>query len=166
MRKFTKFDPGKEAIRKLATIVTYAMVISVFFVLVELFTAFYSDMPHHEEPFLYLFGLHGPSALAPWMWVSALLSVACVVFLLFPKVREQETYLTLLCIGVIAAIWIDKGMGMVVTGFVPSPLGRINEYVPTGLEVMITLGVYGIGFFILSVLYKIVVSVRERLEGV
>jgi molybdopterin-containing oxidoreductase family membrane subunit len=92
--------------------------------------------------------------------------VACVVFLLFPKVREQETYLTLLCIGVIAAIWIDKGMGMVVTGFVPSPLGRINEYVPTGLEVMITLGVYGIGFFILSVLYKIVVSVRERLEGV
>jgi molybdopterin-containing oxidoreductase family membrane subunit len=166
MRKFTKFDPGKEAIRKLATIVTYAMVINLFFVLVELFTAFYSDMPHHEHPFEYLFGLHGPTALAPWMWVSVLLSVACVVFLLIPKVREQETYLTLLCIGVIAAIWIEKGMGMVVTGFIPSPLGRINEYVPTGLEVMITLGVYGIGFFILSVLYKIVVSVRERLEGV
>jgi molybdopterin-containing oxidoreductase family membrane subunit len=94
------------------------------------------------------------------------LSVVCVVLLLFPKVRQQESYLALLCIGVIVAVWIEKGMGMVVTGFEPTPLGRIVDYIPSGLEILITLGVYGIGFFILSVLYKIVVSVRERLEGV
>ena len=67
-------------------------------------------------------------------------------------------------VGVIAAIWIEKGMGMVVTGFVPSPLGRIAQYVPTQQEILITVGVYAIGFLVLSVLYRIVVGVREQME--
>lgn len=166
LRKYTKFDAGKEAIQKLATIVTYAMVINVFFVLVELFTVLYGDMPHHVEHFAYLFvGREGKIALVPWMWVSALLTVGCVVLLLFPAIRSQEKYLLGLCSAVIVAIWIEKGMGMVVTGFVPSPLGKVTEYSPTALEVVITLGVYAIGFFVLTVLYKIVIGVREQLQA-
>ena len=165
LRKFTKFDPGKEAIQKLATIVTYAMALSLFCVIVELFTAIYSGMPHHLHPFEYMFvGLHGHSALVPWMWVSALLNVACVVLLLFPAIRRQENYLIGLCVAVIVAIWIEKGMGMVVTGFIPSPLGKVTEYSPTGFEILITLGVYGIGFLVLTVLYKIVITVREQVQ--
>jgi molybdopterin-containing oxidoreductase family membrane subunit len=45
---------------------------------------------------------------------------------------------------------------------VPSPLGYYNEYWPSTPEVLIGLGVYGIGFFVLTVLYKIAVSVREE----
>jgi len=165
LRKFTKFDPGKEAIQKLATIVTYAMAISLFCVLVELFTVLYSGMPHHLHPFEYLFiGLDGKTALVPWMWVSSLLTVGCVVLLLFPGIRRQEKYLLGLCGAVIVAIWIEKGMGMVVTGFVPSPLGRVTDYAPTAIEVAITVGVYGIGFLVLTVLYRIVISVRERTQ--
>ena len=165
LRKFTRFDPGKEAIQKLAVIVAYAMVINVFFVLVELFTAFYSNMPHHEHAFEDLFvGLGGKSALAPWMWACELLTVGCVVLLLLPKARRHEGLLAGICVAVIAAIWIEKGMGLVVAGFVPSPLGKVTEYVPTAPEIMITLGVYAIGFFVLSVFYKIVVSVREKME--
>ena len=72
--------------------------------------------------------------------------------------------LALVCLAVIAAVWIEKGMGMVVAGFQPSPLGQITQYVPTQKEILITVGVYAIGFLVLSVLYKIVVGVRERLE--
>ena len=164
LRKYTRFDPGRESIQKLATIVTYAMVANLFFVLVEVFTVMYGDMPHHTHPFEYLFGLHGMNVLAPWMWVSQLLAVGCVVALLFPRVHKHDGALAGVCVAVIAAIWIEKGMGMIVAGFVPSPLGKVVEYVPTSPEILITLGVYGIGFLILSVLYKIVVSVRERLE--
>ncbi|KPJ93668.1 MAG: menaquinol oxidoreductase [Gemmatimonas sp. SG8_17] len=165
LRKFTKFDPGKEAIQKLALIVTYAMVINVFFVGVELFSGLYSDMPHHVHAFEYLFvGLHGHAALTPWVWVGEALTVCCVVGLLIPNVRRQERYLAVLAVGVIIAIWIEKGVAMVVTGFIPSPLGRITEYAPTAPEIAITVGVYALGFFVLTVLYKIVVSVRERLE--
>jgi Ni/Fe-hydrogenase subunit HybB-like protein len=165
LRKFTKFEAGKEAIQKLATIVTYALLANVFFTLVEVFTAFYSNMPHHLHPFEYLFGLHGHSALAPWMWTCELLTVGCVVLLLLPGVRKHEGLLAPICVAVIAAVWIEKGMGTVVTGFVPSPLGKVTEYLPTAPEVMITLGVYGIGFLLLSVLCKIVVDVRERIQA-
>jgi Ni/Fe-hydrogenase subunit HybB-like protein len=165
LRRFTKFDPGKEAIQKLAVIVTYAMAINLFFVLVELFTGVYSGMPHHMHAFEYLFvGLHGHDALVPWMWVCELLTIVCVISLLFPKVRANEGILALLCVGVITAIWIEKGLAMVVTGFIPSPLGDVTEYAPTRPEILITIGVYAIGFFVLTVLYKIVLSVRERLS--
>jgi molybdopterin-containing oxidoreductase family membrane subunit len=140
--------------------------VNLFFVLVEIFTGVYSDMPHHMEPIRYLFvGLHGRATLAPWMWVCELLTVVCVLLLLCPAARRNEGLLALLCIGVIVAVWIEKGMAMIVTGFVPSPLHHITEYAPTGPEIAITLGVYGIGFLMLTVLYKIVLSVRERLDA-
>jgi molybdopterin-containing oxidoreductase family membrane subunit len=141
------------------------MVTSLFFVFVELFTVLYGDMPHHLHSFEYLFvGLGGKTVLAPWMWVSTILAIGSVVLLLLPGVRGQEGLLAAISVAVIAGIWIEKGMGLIVAGFVPSPLGRVTEYVPTVPEITITLGVYAIGFFVLSVLYKIVVSVRERVE--
>jgi Ni/Fe-hydrogenase subunit HybB-like protein len=164
LRATTRFDPGKEAIQKLAVIVTYAMTVNVFFVGVELFTALYSDMPHHVHAFEYLFvGLHGHDALVPWMWTGATLTVICVTLLLIPRIRNNLRYLGFLCVGVITAIWIEKGVGMVVAGFVPNPLGRITDYAPTGVEIAITTGVYAFGFLMLTLIYRIVVNVRERM---
>jgi Ni/Fe-hydrogenase subunit HybB-like protein len=88
-----------------------------------------------------------------------------VTLLLIPRIRNNLTYLGPICVAVIAAIWIEKGVGMIVTGFVPNPLGRITEYVPTGIEIGVTAGVYAIGFLILTLIYKIVVNVRERMEA-
>lgn len=161
LRKFGRFDVGKEAIQSLATIVTYALIINLFFVLMEVFTAFYGHVPHHLHPFEYLYGA-GP--LAPWMWIGELLTCGCVVLLLVPSLRRRESVLAGICLAAIIAIWIEKGMGMVVTGFVPSPLGKVAEYHPTAPEILIVLGVYAAGFFILSLLCKIVVSVREPVE--
>jgi Ni/Fe-hydrogenase subunit HybB-like protein len=164
LRSTTRFDPGKEAIQKLALIVTYAMTVNVFFVGVELFTALYSDMPHHVHPFEYLFtGLEGHSPLVPWMWTGATLTVICVTLLLIPRVRRNLRLLGPICVGVIAAIWIEKGVGLVVAGFVPNPLGRITDYYPTGVEVAVTAGVYAFGFLMLTLIYRIVVNVRERM---
>jgi molybdopterin-containing oxidoreductase family membrane subunit len=66
------------------------------------------------------------------------------------------------CSLVFASVWIDKGMGMVVTGFIPNPLGKITEYFPTGPELMISLGIYAFGFLMITVFYKIYLSVREE----
>jgi molybdopterin-containing oxidoreductase family membrane subunit len=166
VRRFTKFDPGREAIRELSLIVTYALSVNIFFVIVELFTGLYSDIPEHVHHFQYLFfGLEGKSALAPWMWLSVSLAVLSLVLLLIPALRANERILPFLCVGVIAAVWIEKGLGLVVAGFIPSPLGKITEYFPTAPETLITFGVYGIGFLILTVLYKIAVTVREEVEA-
>jgi Ni/Fe-hydrogenase subunit HybB-like protein len=163
LRRTTKFDVGREAIDKLATIVTYAMAINLFFVLVEMFTTLYGGIPHDVEAFAYLFtGLAGHAVLTPWAWFGEWLTVVTVVLLLIPAVRRREGMLALLCVGVVVAIWIEKGLSMVVTGFIPSPLNRITEYVPTLPEITIALGVYAVGGFVLTMLYKLVLGVRER----
>ena len=164
LKRFTSFDPGKEALQKLGTIVTYALCVNVFFVGVELFTGIYPDIPEHLHHFHYLFlGYPGKTGLATWMWISQLLVLGSLVMLLFPKTRQDEKVLGWVCGLVIIAIWIEKGMGMVVTGFVPTPLGKIPTYVPSLTEGMVALGVYGLGALILTVLYKIAVTVREEM---
>lgn len=166
VRKFTRFDPGKEAFQALAKIVTYAMIISIFFVLMELFTTFYSQIPEHMHHFQYLFvGLHGHTKLVPWMWTFVILSVISLILLINPGTRRNEVTLGIACIAVFVSLWIEKGLGLVITGFIPSPLEDITEYTPTVPEVFITLGIWAIGFMILTVLYKIAVSVKEEIEA-
>ena len=162
VRRFTKFDPGKEAIEKLSVIVTYALAANLFLVLVEMFTGLYSDIPSHQLHFQYLFlGLDGHTALVPWAWAGQIIGIVALVLLLIPKMRKHQSVLPWLCGAVIVAIWIEKGLGMVVTGFIPNPLEGVTEYGPTLIEVLVTLGVYGIGALILTGLYKIAVAVRE-----
>lgn len=164
LRKVSWFDAGREPIQKLGIIVAYAMSINVFLLLMEVFTAAYSGIPEHLDHFKYLyFGLEGKDVLVPWMWTSAALAVISLVLLITPKFRRNEKLLAWGSVAVFASIWIDKGMGMVVTGFIPNPLGEVVEYTPTFPEVMITLMVWALGALIVTVLYKIVLGVRKEL---
>ena len=132
----------------------------------EFFTALYSNIPEHVSHFRFLYiGLDGNTTLVPWMWTSALLSVVALVMLLIPKLRKNESILALACLAVFFGIWIDKGLGMIVAGFVPSPMGVAIGYSPTAPEVFISLAVYALGAFLVTVLYKIAVSVRARLAA-
>jgi len=159
--KLTRSPFGREPIQKLATIVTYAMLINVFFVLMEFFTAFYSGIPEHSEPFRYMFtGLEGHRGLAPWMWTSMILAAASLVLLVVPRFRHNQKTLAVACGMVFLSLWIDKGIGLIVAAFVPSPLGHITEYTPSLPEALIALGVWAVGTLILTVLYKIVLAVR------
>ncbi len=161
LRRFTRFDAGKEPIRALARIVTYALIASIFFVLMEVFTVFYSGIPEHMEHFQYLFfGLHGHHGLVPWMWSAVVLAGLALILLLHPGTREKDTSLGIACAAVFVSLWIEKGLGLVVTGFIPSPLGKVVEYSPTGPEVAITLGVWALGLLILTVLYKVALGVK------
>ncbi|MBC8426045.1 polysulfide reductase NrfD [bacterium] len=163
VRHFTKFDPGTEAIKKLSTIVTYALLVNIFFVAVELFTGIYSDIPEHMHHFQYLFlGLDGFSGLRPWMWMSLAFSLGSAVLMLQPKIRGNLNVLPFICVAIIVAVWIEKGLGLVVAGFIPNTMGTITEYFASVPETLVTLGVYGIGFLILTGLYKITITVRER----
>lgn len=166
LRRFTKFDAGQEAVQALAKIVTYALLISVFFVLVEIFTVFYSRIPEHMHHFEYLFfGLGGHRALVPWMWSAVLLAGAALFLLLNPRTRRREGFLAAACAAVFVALWIEKGLGLVVTGFIPSPLEKVTEYSPTGPEILITLGVWALGALILTILYKVALAVKKEAES-
>ncbi len=163
VKKYSKFDPGKEAIDKLTTIMTYAMIISVFFVGLEFFTAYYSGIPMHSASLTYLFlGLEGHRGLVPVMWLFSGLAIAAVVLLLNPNTRLNEKRLKIACACVFFSMWLEKGIGLVVGGFIPNGLEQVREYAPSIPEIMIVLGVWATGFFILTVLYKIAISVKEE----
>lgn len=163
IRKVSAFDPGEQGILSLAKIVTYAMLANVFFYLLEIFTAFYSKIPEATEPLKYLFvGLEGNTTLVPFMWISVILAFVSIALLVIPKTRTNLRILPFALVAVFLSTWIDKGMGLVIGGFVPNPMGRVVGYAPTLPELLITAGVYGIGAFLLTIFYKIIVSVRRE----
>jgi molybdopterin-containing oxidoreductase family membrane subunit len=165
LKRFGGFDAGKKAIDTLANIVTYALLTSIFFVLVELWTVFYSQVPDDMEHYRFLFvGLEGYNTIAHGMTVAAISATAALVLLINPRTRKKESFLAVACVLVFLSLWIEKGLGLLVTGFVPSPLGHVTHYTPTGPEVAIAIGVWAMGFLIITVLYKIFLSVREAAE--
>ena len=164
IRKVTWFNAGKEAIQKLALIVTYAMIINVFFILMEVFTALYSGIPEDAAHLRFLYmGLGGQAPLVPWMWTSSILAVVSLVLLIVPRYRHNEKILAVTCVAVFLSLWIDKGIGLIIGGFVPSPLEKVTSYVPTLPEITIIAAIWALGALMITVFYKIALSVRERL---
>jgi Ni/Fe-hydrogenase subunit HybB-like protein len=166
IRKFTKFDPGWDAMQTLAKIVCWAIIANLFFFVCECFVVFYSGIPSHMAHLQYLlFGYHGYHALVPWMWSGFILMGLGAVFLIIPKLRNNETLLPITCGMIFIGAWIDKGLGMISGGFVPSPLHHVTEYAPTGKEIMVTLAVYATGLLVLTILYKLATTVKEEVRG-
>jgi len=166
VRKYTKFDPGKEQIQSLAKVVTYALLINVFFFFCEVFTVFYSQIPDHMLHFKYLFaGIGDKARLVPFMWFSIVGMTVTALLLTNPKLRRNENTLAALCGMVILTTWIDKGLGLMTGGFVPNPMEKVTEYAPTVPEAFITLGVWALGFLVLTLLYKVAVSIKEELRS-
>ncbi|MBU1196812.1 MAG: polysulfide reductase NrfD [Proteobacteria bacterium] len=166
IKKFTKFDPGWDAMQTLAKIVCWAIIANLFFFLCEVFVVFYSNIPSHKTHLQYLlFGYHGYNALVPWMWSGLIMMFTGAVFLVIPKLRNNKVLLPFTCAMIFIGAWIDKGLGMISGGFVPSPLHHVTEYAPTGPEIMITLAVYATGFLVLTILYKLATQVKEEVNG-
>jgi Ni/Fe-hydrogenase subunit HybB-like protein len=164
-KKLTGFDVGQKAIDTIAKIVTYAFIINLLFFGFELFTAFYSGIEHHKAPILYLFfGYEGHSEYVGLMWLSMILALIAVVLLVIPPLRRNETTLVLACLAVIASIWIEKGFALMIGGFTPNTFHTITPYKPTFPEFMIAIGTWAVGFTIVTILWKIAISVYQSKE--
>ncbi|HOH26066.1 MAG TPA: polysulfide reductase NrfD [Syntrophorhabdus sp.] len=161
MRRFAKFDIGQEATQKIALIITYALSIHIFFFLVEIFTVFYGGIPEHVHHFEYLLGRGGQSILTISAWISLVLIWIAFLLMINPQTRKTEGTLIYALLAVIIAVWIEKGLSFIVPGFIPSPLGEIARYSPTLAEIVITIGVWSVGILILTVLYKVTVSIKK-----
>jgi Ni/Fe-hydrogenase subunit HybB-like protein len=166
LKRLTRFDAGKEAIQRLSVIMTYAMIISVFFIGLEFFTAFYSQIPGHMAALKYMFvGLEGHGKLVPFMWLFVALAVFALVILINPKTRENDRTLLMACAAVFFSMWLEKGLALIVAGFIPNTFEVVREYTPTAPEILIVLGVWATGSFVLTMLYKIAVTVKEEKMG-
>ncbi|MDR3776724.1 MAG: polysulfide reductase NrfD [Terracidiphilus sp.] len=165
LKKFAGYDPGEAVIGKLATIVTYAASISTFLVLVEIFTGLYSGIPHDREGLSYQYGtLHGLWGMTAWMWVSSILMIGALVVLYIPALRRSRMALVVACGSVFVSLWMEKGLALIVGGFEPSPVGTFTAYRPTYTEWAIALGIWSLGALMLTMFYKITVTIRAAVQ--
>ncbi len=154
IRNNTKMWIEDSAIKLLTTIVTFCLGIAIFLTLSEVVIELYARTEHANSLYYLMFGLHGLTALVPWFWSSLFLMVVSFVMFLLPSVRNNMKLLPLACAMAFVGIWIEKGMGLIVPGYIPSPIGEVTEYYPTVIEWMMTAGIWAFGFFVLTILLK------------
>jgi Ni/Fe-hydrogenase subunit HybB-like protein len=160
IRRETKYQIADGAFTKLALVTTVAAQINLVMLGSELFYKFYSPT-HHGINARYLFlGLGDHRALVPWIWTAIGLNVVATITLMIHPLRRNPRWLIPACAVLFIGIWIEKGIGLVVPGFVPSPLGEIVEYTPSAVELGVTAGIWALGLFVLTVLVRVALPIE------
>ncbi len=158
VRRFTRHRVADDALLALRRIVQVAMIINIFLLICEVFTEFYTDSAHVASSQYLYFGLHGRHGLVPWIWTAIGMNLVATLLLVLPASRGLRV-LNLACILAIAGIWIEKGMGLIVPAFVPTPLGEIVEYYPTVHEIVIGAGIWAFGLLLYTIFVRVSVPV-------
>jgi len=162
IRRFSDYKISDQALLILRQLIQVAMIINVFLFLNEIFTEFYSGSLHASSIQYLFFGLHGHHQLVPWIWTAMAFNLSALLILILP-ISKGLRYLNVACVLAIVGIWIEKGMGLIIPGFIPTPLGEIVEYVPTTNEILICVGIWAFGFLVYTLLLK--TSIRILLGG-
>jgi molybdopterin-containing oxidoreductase family membrane subunit len=160
IRSQTKYSIPETALAKLATVTTVAAQINLVMLVSELVYEFWFPT-HHGLSARYLFrGLDGHTAMVPWIWTGITLNVLATVTLMIHPLRRHPRWLMVACALLFAGIWVEKGIGLVITGFIPSPLGEIVEYTPTWVELCVTAGIWALGLFVLTILVRVALPIE------
>jgi len=160
IRQETSYHIEGTLFTKLAMITTVAAQINLIMLGSEIFKEFYFPTEHSTNARYLFFGIDGNNALVGWIWTSILLNIGATVVLTLHPMRRSRKGLIGACIVLFVAIWMEKGMGLVIPGFVPSPLGEIVEYAPTWVELSVTAGIWAMGFFVFTALVRIALPIE------
>ena len=160
IRRTTQYAIADGAFSKLALITTVAAQINLVMLISELFYKFYSPTHHGINARYLFFGLGEHHALVPWIWTAIALNVVATIVLMIHPLRRNPRWLMPACAMLFVGIWIEKGIGLVIPGFIPSPLGEIVEYTPTWVELCVTAGIWALGLFVLTVLVRVALPIE------
>lgn len=161
LRRIGKVNLPDRPMQILVQIVRVTILINLLMVASELFTEFYTGSSHSAHAYYLFFGLHGHNALVPWIWTAIVLNVVAAVMFLLPAAMRRMWLVVTASVLAFVGVWIEKGMGLIIPGFVPSTLHQIVEYSPSVLEWKITAGIWAFGLMIYTVALKIAVSIMR-----
>jgi Ni/Fe-hydrogenase subunit HybB-like protein len=159
LRHTTRVKVSNEALFKIAELMAYAMFINLFLLGAEIFRDYYSST-HHVIHYEFLFG-GGPysgSPIAPYAWFALFCSAAAFLLFLIPRTRKNLITLNVGAVLIYMGVYIEKGVALVIPGFVPSTLGEIYEYAPSSVEIRVSMGIFGIG----ALLFTLMVNVATK----
>jgi molybdopterin-containing oxidoreductase family membrane subunit len=160
IRSQTAYSISDVAIRKLATALTVAAQINLVMLLSDLVFEFRFPTHHGISARYLFFGLGGNDALVPWIRTGISLNVLATIVLMIHPLRRNVRWLVPACMMLFVGIWIEKGIGLVIPGFIPSPLGEIVEYTPTLVELLVMVGIWALGLFVLTILVRVALPIE------
>jgi len=159
IRYLSKYKVGDGAIKILVNIMRVTILINLLMLVSEVFTEFYTGGSHTASAKYLYFGLHGYNALVPWIWTSVGLTIIAAILLLSPKVTQKPVMLITACVFAFVGIWIEKGMGLIIPGFIPNTLHEIVEYLPNSLEWRVSAGIWAAGLIIYTLAIRVAMPI-------
>ncbi|HGY11683.1 MAG TPA: polysulfide reductase, partial [Desulfobacterales bacterium] len=157
-----KIDP--KVFNKLRMIIVISAIINLLMLFSEIFKEFYFPT-HHSISAIYLFfGIDGHTSLVPWIWTSVSVNLAATLVLAFNPGKNNPKVLLPACAFLFVAVWMEKGIGLIVPGLIPSPLGEIVDYLPTWVELGVTLGILCLGITVVTWLVRTALIIEQRYE--
>ncbi len=166
MKKITTVEGLDQPIATLTKIIRVTILINLLMVASELFTEFYTGGAHVSSAKYLYFGLHGKTALVPWAWTAMAFNLIAAPLFLWPKIltRSFRWLLVFACALAFIGAWIEKGMGLIIPGFIPSTLHEIVEYIPSLLEWKVTVGIWALGLMVFTIAIKTALPTLEQHE--
>ena len=160
----TSYKIDQKVFNKLRMIIVISAIINLLMLFSEIFKEFYFPT-HHSISSIYLFfGIDGHNSLVPWIWTSVSVNIIATLVLAFNPGKNNPKVLLPACGFLFVAVWMEKGIGLIVPGLIPSPLGEIVDYLPTWVELGVTLGILCLGITIVTWLVRTALIIEQRYE--
>jgi Ni/Fe-hydrogenase subunit HybB-like protein len=160
----TSYKIDRNVFNKLRMIIVISAIINLLMLFSEIFKEFYFPT-HHSISAIYLFfGIDGHNSLVPWIWTSVSVNLVATLVLAFNPGKNNPRVLLPACGFLFVAVWMEKGIGLIVPGLIPSPLGEIVDYLPTWVELGVTLGILSLGITVVTWLIRTALIIEQQYE--
>ncbi|WP_457577558.1 sulfate reduction electron transfer complex DsrMKJOP subunit DsrP [Desulfomarina sp.] len=160
----TTYKIDRKIFRKLRLIITISAIVNLIMLFSEIFKEFYFPT-HHSSSAVYLFfGMNGHNSLVPWIWTSVIINLLATLVIAFNPGKDNPKVLLPACGFLFVAVWMEKGIGLIVPGLIPSPLGEVVDYLPTWVELGVTLGILCLGITVVTWLIRTALIIEQRFE--
>jgi molybdopterin-containing oxidoreductase family membrane subunit len=161
IENFSELKISEKVFVLLKKIVAITMPLNMFLLGCEIFKEFYTDSLHVASARYLYFGLHGAHMLQSYILGAIALNFIAMIIFITPKFRNHNPTFLAACVMAILGIWTEKGMGLIIPGFIPSPLGDIVEYTPSLYEIAICLSIWAIGALLYTVLSRMAIGIMS-----
>ena len=147
-----------DLLRRIASI---ALPLNYFLLGCEVFKEFYTDTAHVASISYLFFGIDGHGMLVPYIWTGLSMGLVAMVIFGVPRLYKQPKVLLAGCVMAVVGLWIEKGMGLVIPGFIPTPSGDLVEYTPSVVEACVSLGIWAFGAFLFTAMAKVAIAIHQ-----
>ncbi len=156
---FTKLNVKNTVFEYLKNVMRFTLPINLFFLLCEFFKEIYPATHHGASAQYLFFGFKGYHQLTWFIWPAILMNLTATLLVSFERFRNKQLLFIIACHLCIVGLWVEKGMGLIIPGFIPSPLGEIVEYSPNLDEIVLSLAITALGALMFTLFAKVTIGI-------